>query len=119
MVWLPVFGLIIGLVIGFLSPFSIPAEYAKYFSVAILGALDSIMGGIRSYQEESFDSTIFLSGFCVNIIMASLLAFIGDRIGVDLYLAAVVAFGTRLFQNISIIRRHLINRRQKVNIKNS
>ncbi|RJE49067.1 MULTISPECIES: small basic family protein [unclassified Dehalobacter] len=110
---LPVFGLILGLLIGFISPFSIPVDYTKYFSVAILGALDSVMGGIRSYQEDHFDSTIFLSGFIVNIIMASLLAFIGDRIGVDLYLAAVVAFGTRLFQNISIIRRHIINRYHK------
>lgn len=113
MIWLPIFGLILGLVIGFISPFNIPVEYAKYFSVAILVAFDSVMGGIRAYQEEHFDSTIFLSGFFVNIIMASLLAFIGDRIGVDLYLAAVVAFGTRLFQNISIIRRHIINKHNK------
>ncbi|MGI6450336.1 MAG: small basic family protein [Desulfitobacteriia bacterium] len=111
--WLPVFGLLLGLVIGFISPFDIPVEYAKYFSVAILVAFDSVMGGIRSYQEESFDSTIFLSGFFVNIIMAGLLAFIGDRIGVDLYLAAVVAFGTRVFQNISVIRRHIINKVSK------
>lgn len=107
---LPFFGLILGLAIGFLSPFTIPVEYAKYFSVAVLVALDSVMGGIRAYQEESFDSTVFLSGFFVNIIMASLLAYIGDRIGVDLYLAAIVAFGTRLFQNISLIRRHIIRR---------
>lgn len=107
---LPVFGLILGLFIGFLSPFTIPVEYAKYFSVAVLVAFDSVMGGIRAHQEEHFDSTVFLSGFFVNIIMATLLAFIGDRIGVDLYLAAIVAFGTRLFQNISIIRRHIINK---------
>lgn len=113
MMWLPVFGLILGLVIGFLSPVSIPIEYAKYFSVALLVAFDSVMGGIRAYQEDHFDSTVFLSGFFVNIVMASLLAFVGDRVGVDLYLAAVVAFGTRLFQNISIIRRNLINKLNK------
>lgn len=113
MIWLPVFGLILGLAIGFISPFDIPVEYAKYCSVAILVAFDSVLGGIRAFQEEYFDSTIFLSGFFVNIIMASLLAYIGDRIGVDLYLAAVVAFGTRLFQNISIVRRHIINKSNK------
>ncbi|MGI5901235.1 MAG: small basic family protein [Desulfitobacteriia bacterium] len=108
--WLPIFGLILGLLIGFLSPISIPVEYAKYFSVAIIVALDAVMGGIRAYKEGNFDTTIFMSGFFVNIIMASALAFIGDRIGADLYLAAIVAFGTRLFQNISIIRRHIINK---------
>ncbi len=110
---LPIFGLILGLVIGFLSPLNIPVDYAKSFSVAIIVALDAVMGGIRAYKEETFDTTIFMSGFFVNIIMASFLAFIGDRIGVDLYLAAIVAFGTRLFQNISIIRRHIINKPQK------
>lgn len=108
--WLPIFGLIIGLIIGAFTPFTIPVEYAKYLSVAIVVALDTVMGGIRSYQEESFDNTVFLSGFIVNIIAASLLAFIGDRIGVDLYLAAIVAFGSRLFQNISIVRRHIIKK---------
>jgi len=111
--WLPLFGLLLGLVIGFLSPFNIPVDYAKYLSVAILVALDSVIGGVRAYQEENFDSTIFLSGFVVNILMATLLAYIGDRIGVDLYLAAIVAFGTRIFQNISIIRRHIINKHHK------
>jgi len=111
---LPLFGLILGLVIGFFSPVDIPMEYAKYFSVAIIVALDSVMGGIRSYKEEHFDTTIFLSGFFVNIITASLLAYIGDKMGVDLYLAAIVAFGTRLFQNISIIRRQIINKPQKI-----
>lgn len=113
MIWLPIFGLLLGLAIGFISPFDIPAEYAKYLSVAILVAFDSVIGGIRAYQEEHFDSTVFVSGFFVNIIMASLLAYVGDRMGVDLYLAAVVAFGTRLFQNISIIRRHIINKINK------
>jgi len=108
--WLPIFGLIIGLIIGFVSPITIPVEYAKYISVAIIVALDSVMGGIRAYKESNFDTTVFMSGFLVNIVTACALAFIGDRMGVDLYLAAIVAFGTRLFQNISIIRRHIINR---------
>jgi small basic protein len=108
--WLPVLGLILGLAIGYISPFSVPVDYAKYLSVAILAALDSVLGGIRSVQEENFDSTVFLTGFFSNMLLASLLAYVGDRIGVDLYLAAVVAFGVRLFQNMAIIRRHLLKK---------
>lgn len=108
--WLPVLGLILGLTIGFFSPFSVPIEYAKYLSVAILAALDSVFGGIRAAQEEHFDSTVFLTGFFSNMLLAGLLAYVGDRIGVDLYLAAVVAFGVRLFQNLAIIRRHFLKR---------
>jgi Uncharacterized conserved protein (small basic protein) len=108
--WLPALGLILGLAIGYISPFSVPVDYAKYLSVAILAALDSVLGGIRSVQEENFDSIVFLTGFFSNILLASLLAYVGDRIGVDLYLAAVVAFGVRLFQNVAIIRRHLLKK---------
>lgn len=42
--------------------------------------------------------------------MAALLAYIGVQLGVDLYLAAVVAFGVRLFQNIAIIHRIAFNK---------
>ena len=108
--WLPILGLILGLAIGWFSPFSVPVEYSKYLSVAILAALDSVLGGIRAAQENHFDSVVFLSGFFTNILLAGILAYVGDRIGVDLFLAAVVAFGVRLFNNLAIIRRHLINR---------
>ncbi len=108
--WLPILGLILGLAIGYVSPFSVPINYAKYLSVAILAALDSVLGGIRAAQEDHFDSMVFLTGFFSNILLAGILAYVGDRIGVDLYLAAVVAFGVRLFQNLAIIRRHLLRK---------
>ena len=108
--WLPILGLLLGLAIGYVSPFSVPIGYAKYLSVAILAALDSVLGGIRAAQEEHFDGTVFLTGFFSNMLLAGLLAYIGDRIGVDLYLAAVVAFGVRLFQNLAIIRRHWLKK---------
>lgn len=108
--WLPILGLILGLAIGYFSPFSIPVDYAKYLSVALLAALDSVLGGVRAAQEDHFDGRVFISGFFSNMLLAGFLAYIGDRIGVDLYLAAVVAFGVRLFQNLAIIRRHFIKR---------
>lgn len=108
--WLPILGLILGLAIGYFSPFSIPVDYAKYLSVALLAALDSVLGGVRAAQEDHFDSKVFISGFFSNMLLAGFLAYVGDRIGVDLYLAAVVAFGVRLFQNLAIIRRHFIKR---------
>jgi small basic protein len=67
-------------------------------------------GGIRAVMEDHFDSTVFISGFFSNTLLAAGLAFIGERLGIDLYLAAVVAFGVRLFQNLAIIRRHLIKK---------
>ena len=109
--WLVVtFCLILGIIIGFQLPLFIPLVFAKYMSVAILAVLDSVFGGIRAYMEDVFDTTIFVSGFITNALLAAGLAYLGDRLGVELYLAAVVAFGVRLFQNLGIIRRYLMKK---------
>ncbi|HAA90086.1 MAG: Uncharacterized protein XD63_1370 [Thermoanaerobacterales bacterium 50_218] len=103
--WLPLLGMIAGILIGSMLALSIPGAYVKYLSVAVLASLDSVFGGIKALLEEKFDGAILLSGFFTNALLAALLAYLGDRLGVDLYLAAVFAFGVRLFQNLAIIRR--------------
>ncbi len=110
MIWLPVIGLILGVGIGFAVNVTIPVAYSSYLSIAILAALDTVFGGIRASMEKTFDGAVFLSGFFFNTLVAALLAYIGVQLGVDLYLAAVVAFGVRLFQNIAVIRRIAFNR---------
>jgi small basic protein len=76
--------------------------------VAVLAALDSVFGGLRSVIEDKFDGNVLLTGFFTNAMLAALLAYMGDRLGVDLYMAAVFAFGVRLFQNLAIIRREML-----------
>ena len=105
-----ILGLMIGVLLGVYLPITYPSSYSLYMSVAILAALDSVFGAIRSHMEEKFNSTIFVSGFFGNAILAGFLAYIGDRLGVPLYYAAIFAFGGRLFQNFAIIRRYLIER---------
>ncbi|ADI01583.1 MAG TPA: small basic family protein [Syntrophothermus lipocalidus] len=104
------FCLLFGIFIGLQMPVFIPFLYAKYMSIAILAALDSVFGGIRAYMEDVFDNIVFVSGFFINILLAAGLAYLGDRLGVELYLAAVVAFGVRIFQNLAIIRRYLLKK---------
>ena len=107
---LSIFCLLIGLLIGFQLPILLPVIYLKYISVGLLAALDSAFGGIRANMEGVFDNTIFISGFITNTLLAAGLAWLGDRLGVELYLAAVVVFGVRLFQNLGIIRRYLLKK---------
>jgi|GEM_PF-110554 len=108
--WLPVLGLIFGIALGLLSTVAIPVAFAKYLSIAVLASLDSLLGGWRAILEDHFDAPILLSGFLTNAFVAALLAYVGDILGLDLYLAAVVAFGLRIFSNIGFIRRFLIYR---------
>ncbi len=106
--WFPIIGLVLGALIGVLSGFTIPAAFARYTAIAILAGMDSVLGGVRSEMEGRFSTGIFLSGFFVNSVLAAILVYMGDRLGVDLYLAALVAFGVRLFNNLAVIRRRLI-----------
>ncbi|MGP7817597.1 small basic family protein [Niallia sp. 01092] len=116
--WLPVFGLLVGILLGLLSNLTIPKEYESYLSIAVLAAFDTLFGGIRAHLQNIYDERVFVSGFFFNIILAASLAFLGVHLGVDLYLAAIFAFGVRLFQNIAVIRRIILtkweNKREKV-----
>lgn len=102
------FGIAVGFVIGYLLPLNVPGAYSLYLSVAILAALDTIFGGIRASLEDKFDNTLFISGFITNSLVALGLSYVGDKLGIPLYYAAVFVFGTRLFNNISMIRRYIL-----------
>jgi len=105
-----IIGLVIGIIIGILFNVSIPDQFTPYMSVAILACLDSVFGAIRANLSKNFQSDIFISGFFGNALLAAGLAYLGDKLGVPIYLAAVIVFGGRLFDNFAVIRRLLLER---------
>jgi len=105
-----ILGLIGGIFLGFTLNISYPSEYSFYITMGLLAAIDSILGAARSHLEGKYNNLIFISGFITNAILAGLLAYLGDRLGVPLYYAAILVFGGRLFQNIAVIRRLLIDK---------
>lgn len=107
MIWVMA-AMALGVWIGYLVPFSLPPSVAKYVSVSFLAGLDSVLGGTRAGIEDRFNLSVFVSGFTTNLILAGLLTYIGDLLGVEMYLAAVVTFGRRIFENLAMIRRDLI-----------
>ncbi|HXF82525.1 MAG TPA: small basic family protein [bacterium] len=108
--WLPIAGLLAGIILGFLVSVEIPLGVVKYTAIAILAAIDTILGGGRAQLEERFDLSIFITGFFANTVLAALLTAIGDLLGVDIYLGAVIAFSIRIFGNVGFIRRDLLER---------
>ena len=108
--WLPLMGLILGLLLGSLFTFAIPGIIAKYLSIAVLASLDSLLGGWRAVLEDNFDGAILISGFFVNALLAAGLAYLGDLLGLDLYLAAVITFGIRIFGNLGALRHIMVTR---------
>ena len=106
--YLPALGLLLGVGLGLMLRYRVPAVYARYLSIAVLAALDSSLGGLRGLLERSFNDRLFVTGFLSNTLLAALITLLGDQLGVNLYLAAIVAFGVRLFQNLSAIRRLIL-----------
>ncbi len=108
----PVLGLLVGLAVGMAVNVRLPIQYAAYLSVAILAALDTVFGGVNAGLQQRFDPRVFLTGFFSNTLLAAALAFIGSLLGVDLTLAAVVAFGVRIFNNLAAIRHQVLQRKK-------
>ena len=102
-------GCVVGAILGSLAPV-IPYTYSSYLSIAIIAALDSVFGGIASVIKGNFDLKIFLSGFFGNSILSIALTYLGEKLNVDIYLAAIVVFVGRMFTNLAIIRRHYIDK---------
>lgn len=93
--------------------FVVPYAYSKYIAVAILACLDSVFGAFTANIDKKFRINIFLSGFFGNALIAMLLVFIGEKLNVDIYLAAVIVFSGRLLNNFSTIRREYIDKIDK------
>jgi len=102
--------LVIGIAFGLFVPVNIPAAYTSYVAIAILAGLDSVFGGFAATINNNFKMKIFITGFFSNALLAIALTYIGKLLDVDIYLAGVIVFGTRLFQNFAVIRRFLLNK---------
>mgnify|MGYP006385495995 CR=1 FL=1 len=104
-----VIGCILGAIIGIYAPI-IPYTYSGYLAIGIMAALDTVFGGISSVINKKFDIKIFISGFFGNAILAILLTILGQKLNVDIYLAAIVVFVWRMFSNLGIIRRYYVEK---------
>ena len=111
MIAIPFAGLVLGFLVVYRLLPPIPSRSADYVAIAIVAGLDAFAGAGRNWLERRFDEAIFISGFFVNMVLAALLAYVGDKLGVDLYLAVVVALGIRIFNNLGRARALLVSMR--------
>ena len=102
-------GCIAGAILGMYAPI-IPYTYSGYLAIAIIAALDSVFGGITAVLKGNFNLKIFVSGFFGNAILSILLTYLGKKLDIDIYLAAIIVFVGRMFTNLSIIRRYYIEK---------
>jgi small basic protein len=106
-----ILGLLVGVALGvFLQPV-MPTALQPYLPIAIVAALDAMFGGARAYLEHTFSDRVFVVSFVSNVLIAALIVWIGDQIGVGTQLstAVVVVLGIRIFTNAAAIRRALFH----------
>ncbi len=113
-------GITIGILIGLGLNLSIPLELTKYSAVIIMGILDALFGGIRAEStNDHFSGIIFVTGLVFNIILSLAITILGDKLGLDLYLAAAFVFTFRIFTNVGVTRRYLLEKYLQKNDKKS
>ncbi len=102
-------GIILGIFIGLALNFPIPLELTKYSAVVIMGIMDALFGAIRAeVTKDQFNATIFITGLLFNIILSIAITLLGDKLGLELYLAATFVFTLRIFSNVGITRRAIL-----------
>ncbi len=102
-------GLVIGVVAGLVLQPTVPVSLQPYLPIAVVAALDALFGGLRAKLDGMFDDRVFLVSFLSNVVVAALIVFLGDQLGVgsQLSTAVVVVLGIRIFSNAAAIRRHV------------
>lgn len=106
-----VLGLVIGVALGLLFEPTVPAGLQPYLPIAVVAALDAVFGAIRAYLDGRFDDKVFVVSFISNVLIAALIVFVGDQLGVGSQLSTgvIVVLGIRIFSNAAAIRRHLFH----------
>ena len=107
---IPVLGLVVGVVLGLLLSPEVPVWLAPYLPIAVIAALDAVFGAVRAALEGIFNDRVFVISFLSNVVVAALIVFLGNQLGVGAQLSTgvVVVLGLRIFSNVAAIRRHLL-----------
>ena len=106
-----VFGLVAGILAGLVLEPSVPLSLQPYLPIAVVAALDAVFGGLRAYLDGIFDDKVFVVSFVSNVLIAALIVYLGDQLGVggQLSTGVIVVLGIRIFSNVAAIRRHLFH----------
>ncbi|KZF07035.1 hypothetical protein A2J03_23485 [Rhodococcus sp. EPR-157] len=110
LVLLAVIALGVGIALGTVSGPQVPVGVAPYLPIAVVAALDAVFGGARAYLDGIFDAKVFVVSFVFNVLVAALIVWLGDQLGVGTQLstAIVVVLGIRIFGNAAALRRRLL-----------
>jgi small basic protein len=106
-----IIGIVLGVTLGLLLRPDVPLWMEPYLPIAVVAAMDAVFGALRAFLEGIFSDKVFVISFVSNVLIAALIVFLGDKLGVGAQLSTgvVVVPGIRIFTNVAAIRRHLFH----------
>ena len=104
-------GLLLGIVLGLVLQPDVPLWLEPYLPIAVVAALDAVFGALRAFLDGIFNDKVFVVSFVSNVLIAALIVYLGDKLGVggQLSTGVIVVLGIRIFSNVAAIRRHLFH----------
>jgi small basic protein len=104
-------GLLLGVLAGLLLQPTVPVWLDPYLPIAVVAALDAVFGALRAFLDGIFDDKVFVVSFISNVLIAALIVYLGDKLGVggQLSTGVIVVLGIRIFSNVAAIRRHIFH----------
>jgi small basic protein len=104
-------GLLVGVVVGLVLQPDVPVWLQPYLPIAVVAALDAVFGALRAFLDGIFDDKVFVVSFISNVLIAALIVYLGDKLGVggQLSTGVIVVLGIRIFSNVAAIRRHIFH----------
>lgn len=104
-------GLLLGILVGLMLQPEVPLWLEPYLPIAVVAALDAVFGALRAFLDGIFDDKVFVVSFISNVLIAALIVYLGDKLGVggQLSTGVIVVLGIRIFSNVAAIRRHLFH----------
>ena len=102
-----IIALLVGLFAGLLIQPDIPLWIQPYLPIALIAALDAVVGAGRAALEKRFSDRIFVISFASNTSLAAVMVFLGDQLGIGSQLSTgvLIVLAMRIFVNASAIRR--------------
>jgi small basic protein len=104
-------GLLVGIILGLMLQPDVPLWLEPYLPIAVVAALDAVFGAFRAFLDGIFDDKVFVISFISNVLIAALIVYLGDKLGVggQLSTGVIVVLGIRIFSNVAAIRRHIFH----------
>ena len=104
-------GLLIGVLLGLVLQPQVPIWLEPYLPIAVVAALDAVFGALRAFLDGIFDDKVFVVSFVSNVLIAAVIVYLGDKLGVggQRSTGVIVVLGIRIFSNVAAIRRHIFH----------